>query len=207
MGRSTERLNQQTSSQMFMSLFTFQSKGLLDLACLISGFCTSVLRFTSSDTLVEKVFVTVRVVDSGSGLVELGTAPLVVPYFYTLSNAINNSVLHIRTRTATVCTVRLLTTDINAPALGQLVREEDTAQRKGVTPHTHVGSTTLYLHIYIYTHCVVLNLSRQRDGSTVSWKQTLPSRHQGSSIPQNQLPGFPELWSKVPAPQSSVPRD
>uniref|UniRef100_A0A3P8UIS6 Fras1 related extracellular matrix 1b n=1 Tax=Cynoglossus semilaevis TaxID=244447 RepID=A0A3P8UIS6_CYNSE len=80
--------------------------------------------FTSSDTLVEKVFVTVRVVDSGSGLVELGTAPLVVPYFYALSNAINNSVLHIRTRTATVCTVRLLTTDINAPALGQLVREE-----------------------------------------------------------------------------------
>ncbi|XP_008336132.1 FRAS1-related extracellular matrix protein 1b [Cynoglossus semilaevis] len=90
-----------------------------------------VYRFTSSDTLVEKVFVTVRVVDSGSGLVELGTAPLVVPYFYALSNAINNSVLHIRTRTATVCTVRLLTTDINAPALGQLVREEDTAQRKG----------------------------------------------------------------------------
>ncbi|XP_038570885.1 FRAS1-related extracellular matrix protein 1b isoform X2 [Micropterus salmoides] len=90
-----------------------------------------VYRFTSSDTLVETVVLPVRVVDSGSGVVELGSAPLVVPQFYGLSNVIDSSVLNIRTTANTVCIVRLMTTDASVPSLGQLVREEDSAQRKG----------------------------------------------------------------------------
>uniref|UniRef100_A0A673C1D9 Fras1 related extracellular matrix 1b n=1 Tax=Sphaeramia orbicularis TaxID=375764 RepID=A0A673C1D9_9TELE len=91
-----------------------------------------VYRFTTSDTLVEVVVLPVRVLDSRSrGSVELGTVPLVVPQFYGLSNAIDSSVLKIRTRTDTVCTVRLLTSDLNTPALGQLVMEEESGQRKG----------------------------------------------------------------------------
>ncbi|XP_056271069.1 FRAS1-related extracellular matrix protein 1b [Pseudoliparis swirei] len=90
-----------------------------------------VYRFTASDTQVETVVLPVRVVDSVSGVVELGSTPLVVPLFYGLSNAIDSSVLNIRTTADLVCIVRLMTTDTSVPALGQLVREEDSTQRKG----------------------------------------------------------------------------
>ncbi|XP_068447643.1 FRAS1-related extracellular matrix protein 1b isoform X2 [Clinocottus analis] len=90
-----------------------------------------VYRFTASDTLVEMVVLPVRVVDSGSSVVELGSTPLVVPLFYGLSNTIDGSVLNIRTTADLVCIVRLVTTDTSVPALGQLVREEDSTQRKG----------------------------------------------------------------------------
>ncbi|XP_034738010.1 FRAS1-related extracellular matrix protein 1b, partial [Etheostoma cragini] len=90
-----------------------------------------VYRFTARDTWVETLVLPVRVVDSGSGVVQLGSAPLVVPLFYGLSNTINASVLQIRTLADQVCTVRLMTGDVGVPALGQLVREEDATQRKG----------------------------------------------------------------------------
>nr|XP_020464816.1 FRAS1-related extracellular matrix protein 1-like [Monopterus albus] len=90
-----------------------------------------VFRFTSSDTLVEMVVLLVRVVDSGPGAVALGSAPLVVPQFYGLSNTIDSAVLNITTRADLLCTVRLITTDTSVPALGRLVTEEDSIQRKG----------------------------------------------------------------------------
>lgn len=74
----------------------------------------------------------VRVVDSGSGVVELGSAPLVVPLFYGLSNAIDSSVLNIRSAADVACVVRLMTVDTSVPALGRLVTEEDSTQRKGM---------------------------------------------------------------------------
>uniref|UniRef100_A0A3Q3R891 FRAS1-related extracellular matrix protein N-terminal domain-containing protein n=1 Tax=Monopterus albus TaxID=43700 RepID=A0A3Q3R891_MONAL len=89
-----------------------------------------VFRFTSSDTLVEMVVLLVRVVDSGPGAVALGSAPLVVPQFYGLSNTIDSAVLNITTRADLLCTVRLITTDTSVPALGRLVTEEDSIQRK-----------------------------------------------------------------------------
>lgn len=88
-------------------------------------------RFTSSDTLVEMVVLRVRVVDSTSVVVELGSAPLVVTQFYGLSNSIDSSVLKIRTRGDQVCNVRLISTETSVPALGQLVTEDGTTQRKG----------------------------------------------------------------------------
>ncbi|XP_065812340.1 LOW QUALITY PROTEIN: FRAS1-related extracellular matrix protein 1b [Labrus bergylta] len=90
-----------------------------------------VYRFTSSDTQVDTLVLEVRVVDSGSGVVELGSAPLVVPQFYGLSNAIDSSVLNIRTNADMLCIVRLMTTDTNVPALGQLVSEDESTLRKG----------------------------------------------------------------------------
>uniref|UniRef100_A0A3Q1IU48 C-type lectin domain-containing protein n=1 Tax=Anabas testudineus TaxID=64144 RepID=A0A3Q1IU48_ANATE len=89
-----------------------------------------VYRFTTSDTLVQTVVLSVRVVESGPRVLELGSAPLVVLQFYGLSNAIDSSVLKIQTSLDLVCTVRLITTDTNVPALGQLVKEEDSTQRK-----------------------------------------------------------------------------
>lgn len=80
---------------------------------------------------METVVLSVRVVDSDSGLLELGSTPLVVPQFYGLSNAIDSHVLNIRTSAELVCIVRLMTTDTSVPVLGQLVREEDSTQRKG----------------------------------------------------------------------------
>uniref|UniRef100_A0A3B5APN5 FRAS1-related extracellular matrix protein 1-like n=1 Tax=Stegastes partitus TaxID=144197 RepID=A0A3B5APN5_9TELE len=92
-----------------------------------------VYRFTSSDTLVQTVVLKIRVLDSGSGVVELGSVPLVVPQFYSLSNAIDGSVLNIRT-SGLICSVRLINTDISVPAVGQLVREEESSPRTEPAP-------------------------------------------------------------------------
>lgn len=94
--------------------------------------------FTSSDTRIETVLLPVRVVDSSSGLVVLGSTPLLVPQAYGLSNIIDTTVLKIQTRGDLVCTVRLLNTDTGVPSLGRLVREEDGA-RKGNGGHGHGG--------------------------------------------------------------------
>ncbi|KAM8875399.1 FRAS1-related extracellular matrix protein 1b [Spinachia spinachia] len=90
-----------------------------------------VYRFPALDTLVETVVLSVRVVDLGSGVVELGSTPLVVPLFYGLSNAIDSSVLNIRIMADVACIVRLMTVETSVPALGRLVTEEDSTQRKG----------------------------------------------------------------------------
>uniref|UniRef100_A0A3B5AP52 FRAS1-related extracellular matrix protein 1-like n=1 Tax=Stegastes partitus TaxID=144197 RepID=A0A3B5AP52_9TELE len=92
-----------------------------------------VYRFTSSDTLVQTVVLKIRVLDSGSGVVELGSVPLVVPQFYSLSNAIDGSVLNIRT-SGLICSVRLINTDISVPAVGQLVREEESSRQVALCP-------------------------------------------------------------------------
>lgn len=87
--------------------------------------------FTSSDTQVETVVLRVQVVDGGSSVVELGSAPLVVPRFFGSSNTINGSVLSIRTPDDVVCTIRLMTAETKVPTVGRLVREEDSGLRRG----------------------------------------------------------------------------
>lgn len=84
----------------------------------------------------------VKVLDPPPGVVQLGRRHLVVPQFYGLSNPIDDSILNIRATADLVCTIRLMTTDISVPALGQLVREEDATQRKG-TEHLNMKSKTL----------------------------------------------------------------
>lgn len=91
----------------------------------------SARRFTSSDTQMETVVLPVRVVDSSSGLVVPGGAPLLVPHVYGLSNVIDTKVLKIQTRDDLICTVRLLDTDTGVPSLGRLVREDESTARKG----------------------------------------------------------------------------
>lgn len=66
---------------------------------------------------------------------------------------------------------------------------------------------TLRMEDVISFRYKTLFVLRQGDSSSLPWKQTLSSHHQGGSIPQDQLPGLPELGSEVPAPQPSVPRD
>lgn len=85
---------------------------------------------------METVVLLVRVLDSESGVVDLGSTPLVVPQFYALSNAIDGSVLSIRTGADLVCTVRLMTSDTNVPALGQLVKEDSTQRKSRSTSYS-----------------------------------------------------------------------
>lgn len=82
----------------------------------------------------------IHVLDPQRSLTELGNVPLVVPEFYGLSNAINSSVLTFKTQPDVICTVRLLSSEINVPVLGQLVVEEpetmiatEAGPRKGIT--------------------------------------------------------------------------
>lgn len=61
-------------------------------------------------------------------LIEFGRVPLVVSEFYGLSNTIDSSVLTFSSEPDVICTVRLLTSEINVPMLGQVIKE-DLAQR------------------------------------------------------------------------------
>ncbi|CAL8310310.1 unnamed protein product [Lota lota] len=90
-----------------------------------------VYRFSASDTVLQTVVLTVRILEGGSSLVQLGSAPLVVLGFYGLSNPINSSVLSITPRGGVACSVRLMTSESELPSAGQLVREEDSVLRKG----------------------------------------------------------------------------
>lgn len=84
---------------------------------------------------METVVLPVRVVDSSSGLVVLGSTPLLVPQAYGLSNIIDPEVLEIQTRADLICTVRLLNADTGVPSLGQLVRGEESGARTGNAGH------------------------------------------------------------------------
>ncbi|XP_029005008.1 FRAS1-related extracellular matrix protein 1b [Betta splendens] len=88
-----------------------------------------VYRFSPSVTLVQTVVLSVRVVGPDTGVAQMGSAPLVVPQFYALSNAIDGSILRINTSPDLVCTVRLISAETGFPALGRLVK--DSTQRKG----------------------------------------------------------------------------
>uniref|UniRef100_A0A671SZ05 FRAS1-related extracellular matrix protein 1-like n=1 Tax=Sinocyclocheilus anshuiensis TaxID=1608454 RepID=A0A671SZ05_9TELE len=83
-----------------------------------------VYRFTETETFVETVLLKVHVVEPQRSLTELGNVPLVVSEFYSLSNAINSSVLTFKNQPEVICTVRLLSSEINIPMLGQLVTED-----------------------------------------------------------------------------------
>lgn len=85
-------------------------------------------RFTYSETFTETFLLKVQVLGAQRSLIEFGKVPLVVPEFYGLSNTIDNSVLTFRSEPDVICTVRLLTSDISVPMLGQIIKE-DLAQR------------------------------------------------------------------------------
>ncbi len=87
-------------------------------------FSMFVLRFAESETFVETVLLKIHVVEPQRSLAELGNVPLVVSEFYSLSNVINSSVLTFKTQPDVICTVRLLSSEINVPVLGQLVVED-----------------------------------------------------------------------------------
>ncbi|KAG5275412.1 hypothetical protein AALO_G00120010 [Alosa alosa] len=90
-----------------------------------------VYSFTDTDTYIETFLLRVRIKESSSKLVEFGNVPLVVQEFYGLSNALDSRVLTFPTRPEVVCTVRLLTSETNAPMLGQLVKEDPTQADQG----------------------------------------------------------------------------
>ncbi|XP_062868751.1 FRAS1-related extracellular matrix protein 1b [Trichomycterus rosablanca] len=83
-----------------------------------------VYRFTDSETFPETFLLRVQVLGAQRSLVEFGKVPLVVPEFYGLSNTINSSVLSFRARPDVICTVRLLSSEVGVPMLGQIVTED-----------------------------------------------------------------------------------
>ncbi|XP_016376586.1 FRAS1-related extracellular matrix protein 1-like [Sinocyclocheilus rhinocerous] len=103
-----------------------------------------VYRFTETETFVETVLLKVHVVEPQRSLTELGNVPLVVSEFYSLSNAINSSVLTFKNQPEVICTVRLVSSEINIPMLGQLVTEDPEsmpASEPGPRKGRHTGIT------------------------------------------------------------------
>ncbi|XP_023194698.1 FRAS1-related extracellular matrix protein 1-like isoform X1 [Xiphophorus maculatus] len=105
-----------------------------------------VYRFTASHMQVETVVLRVKVVDGGSSVVELGGSPLVVPRFFGLSNALNSTVLNIRTQEDLVCTVRLMTAETKFPTIGRLVNRDNSGLRRGRQVEEVCPGNKLCLH-------------------------------------------------------------
>ncbi|KAI1891906.1 hypothetical protein AGOR_G00148540 [Albula goreensis] len=93
-----------------------------------------IYRFTESETFLETLLLRVRVVEPQNSLIHLGSLPLEVPEFHGLSNIIDSKVLTFENRPEVICTVRLLTSETRAPALGQLVRDDPSKMRATKEP-------------------------------------------------------------------------
>uniref|UniRef100_A0A3B5LBV4 FRAS1-related extracellular matrix protein N-terminal domain-containing protein n=1 Tax=Xiphophorus couchianus TaxID=32473 RepID=A0A3B5LBV4_9TELE len=167
-----------------------------------------VYRFTASHMQVETVVLRVKVVDGGSSVVELGGSPLVVPRFFGLSNALNSTVLNIRTQEDLVCTVRLMTAETKFPTIGSehLIRPDPTepspllqVQFLKTSCQNFLSSGLRYQHLsppspdtdYIPIRLMDLNilpsLSPIPDTSQALW---LPVLIQGAVQNQPPKPGF-----------------
>ncbi|XP_035379200.1 FRAS1-related extracellular matrix protein 1b [Electrophorus electricus] len=93
-----------------------------------------VYRFTDIETFTESFMLKVEVMAPEKSLVEFGSAALVVPEFYGLSNAIDSNVLSFRTRHNVSCVVRLLSSEISIPMLGQVVTEDPALRDQASEP-------------------------------------------------------------------------
>ncbi|KAL7855197.1 hypothetical protein SRHO_G00173870 [Serrasalmus rhombeus] len=95
-----------------------------------------VYRFTDSETFTETFLLKVQVLVPQKSLIEFGSIPLVVPTFYGLSNAVDSNVLTFRTLPSVICTVRLLSSEISVPMLGQVVTEDPAQTDQASEPVT-----------------------------------------------------------------------
>uniref|UniRef100_W5LF34 Fras1 related extracellular matrix 1b n=1 Tax=Astyanax mexicanus TaxID=7994 RepID=W5LF34_ASTMX len=95
-----------------------------------------VYRFTDSETFTETFLLKVQVVGPQKSLIEFGSVPLVVQAFYGLSNAIDSQVLTFSTQPNVVCIVRLLSSEMNVPMLGQVVTEDPAQADQASEPIT-----------------------------------------------------------------------
>nr|XP_015211471.1 PREDICTED: FRAS1-related extracellular matrix protein 1-like [Lepisosteus oculatus] len=89
-----------------------------------------VYRFAESETTMDSFLLKVRVVEPNSSLIQLGKFPLEVPEFYGVSNPLDSQVATFRHVPDTICTVRLITSETNVPAQGQLVTEDSAKTSK-----------------------------------------------------------------------------
>uniref|UniRef100_A0A3B3RES9 Fras1 related extracellular matrix 1b n=1 Tax=Paramormyrops kingsleyae TaxID=1676925 RepID=A0A3B3RES9_9TELE len=90
-----------------------------------------IYRFTDSETFIEPVSVRVRVVEPHNSLIKFGSVPVEVQKFYGLSNTLDSRVLTFQNRPGYICNVRLLTSETNMPALGQLVTDDSVSTSPG----------------------------------------------------------------------------
>uniref|UniRef100_A0A803SXA9 Calx-beta domain-containing protein n=1 Tax=Anolis carolinensis TaxID=28377 RepID=A0A803SXA9_ANOCA len=94
-----------------------------------------VYRFTSLETIVETFVIYVKIRNSSSSLVEFGHIPLEVPHFFGLSQPIDRSILSFRYNGfAKICTVRIVSSESQFPAVGQLIAEDPKTQQMGFPP-------------------------------------------------------------------------
>ncbi|XP_069498160.1 FRAS1-related extracellular matrix protein 1-like [Ambystoma mexicanum] len=93
-----------------------------------------VYRFTLLETNVETTILRVQIVDPRSGIVNFGQRQLEVTEFLGVTTKpVDKNILsikHNRERSANICTVRLLTSEILFPAYGQLVVDAPKLQRR-----------------------------------------------------------------------------
>uniref|UniRef100_A0A803TDN2 Calx-beta domain-containing protein n=1 Tax=Anolis carolinensis TaxID=28377 RepID=A0A803TDN2_ANOCA len=104
-----------------------------------------VYRFTSLETIVETFVIYVKIRNSSSSLVEFGHIPLEVPHFFGLSQPIDRSILSFRYNGfAKICTVRIVSSESQFPAVGQLIAEDPKTQNEGDF-HPHLSNLACHL--------------------------------------------------------------
>ncbi|XP_028668320.1 FRAS1-related extracellular matrix protein 1b [Erpetoichthys calabaricus] len=81
-------------------------------------------RFTESETTVETFLLEVQVTEPKETLIQFGPVALEVPEFHGLSNSLDSRVVSFKSIPDGVCTVRLISSETNVPAHGELIVED-----------------------------------------------------------------------------------
>ncbi|XP_060629597.2 FRAS1-related extracellular matrix protein 1-like isoform X2 [Anolis sagrei] len=89
-----------------------------------------VYRFTPLETMVETFVIDVKIRNPSSSLAEFGHVPLEVPHFFGISQPIDRNILSFRYNGfAKICTIRIMSSESQFPAVGQLIVEDPKNQQ------------------------------------------------------------------------------
>ncbi|KAK1165439.1 FRAS1-related extracellular matrix protein 1b [Acipenser oxyrinchus oxyrinchus] len=89
-----------------------------------------IYRFTESETFVETFLLNVQVKEPEASLIQFGVVHLEVPHFHGVSNPVDGRVVSFNTSPGTICTVRIMSSEMHTPAHGQLVTEDPSKSQK-----------------------------------------------------------------------------
>ncbi|XP_048395823.2 FRAS1-related extracellular matrix protein 1b isoform X1 [Stegostoma tigrinum] len=90
-----------------------------------------IYRFTESQTFMETFILNVQITEPKSSIIKLGLVGLQVHEFYGTSNPIDRSVLSFKYSAKTICTVKILSMEVNVPAHGQLIVDDPSFRGQG----------------------------------------------------------------------------
>nr|XP_006002762.1 PREDICTED: FRAS1-related extracellular matrix protein 1-like [Latimeria chalumnae] len=96
-----------------------------------------VYRFTESETVMETFLLHVQITEPVSSIIKTGSISLQVSEFHGLSNPVDRDVLSFNypsDKPDTICTVRIVSSEVLAPTHGQVIAGDPKLQKRGDVP-------------------------------------------------------------------------